>query len=78
MAVRVSLRRMANTVLVVVGAFLIGGVLHRAFVTGEGELLAPSPVARIVLGIGVLLVAYFVRVPRGEWRSAGESGDDTE
>lgn len=78
MAVRVSLRRLANTVLVVVGAFLIGGVLHRAFVTGESELLAPSPVARILLGIGVLVVAYLVRVPRTEWPSGGESGDETE
>lgn len=78
MAVHFSLRRVANTVLVVVGAFMIGGVFHRALVTGEAELFAQGSIVRILLGVAILAVAYQVRVPRGEWEydRDGEEPED--
>lgn len=79
MAASVSLRRLANTVLVVVGAFLVGGALHRSLVTGETQLLAAEPIARIVLGAAILAVAYAVWEPgdeRGFLPGREDSSDD--
>lgn len=76
MAVGVSLRGLANTVLFVVGAFVIGDVLHRSLVTGEIELLAAEPLARIALGAVILAIAYVVGVPREAQEAAWERGAD--
>lgn len=60
------LRSVLNTVLVVVGALVIGGALHLSLVRGQVSLTAPVTLGRIALGLVLIGVGYWIRVPTDE------------
>lgn len=68
-----------GSVILLVGAFLIGSVLHQSFVVGSTEITSPASV--LGLAVGVVLIAAGRRVerrfePAAYTRSEEEDGDD--
>ncbi|UPV99637.1 hypothetical protein M0R88_14075 [Halorussus gelatinilyticus] len=79
----VRLLAMLSTVLLVVGALLVGEALHGGVVTGEFAVTSPYVVLRIILGGIFIALGYRLRSPVEEYvdMPSGEpnrSGRDDE
>lgn len=67
---------MFGSVLMLVGAFAVGGVLHGVFVEGTIRALSPAAVGGVV--VGVVAIAAGVRLERAFEASEYVPGDDGE
>lgn len=76
--VPVRFRAMANTVLVVSGALLIGQVLHVTVVTNQAPLTASLQLTKLAVGAVFVGVGWLIGVPPDEQVPEGEVDADAD
>ena len=82
----VRLKGFVGTTLLVVGAFLVGGALHGAFVEQSVPATAPATLLPILLGILFIVIGNrlyipateYVKTPSSDKDPDGEQSADTE
>lgn len=62
----VRFRALLNTMLVVVGALLIGQVIHVTVVTGEARLLTVAQIGQAAVGVGLVVLGRLIHNPVDE------------
>jgi hypothetical protein len=65
-----------STVLLLVGALLVGEAIHVTFVTGQVAVTSPSFFAPLVIGSVLLLLGYRARAPVAEAYDLTSDGDE--